>query len=273
MQIGLNYEAGSERSPLHGDDTSEGLLADVGLPGVPGMRSMLLESSFEFGSRRGAWRLLRIFEERDIKISFFTSVYGLAFSPEPVQAFAEAGHEFVGHCWRWIDYQHVPEDEEREHIKLAIDGIKDIVGRPPVGWMSGRPSPNTRKLLIEHGGLLYDRDALNDELPYWVEVGGKSHLVIPYSYETNDNRSDLHAGFATSEHFFQYMKDTFDVLYAEGADEPKMMSLGLHDRLTGRPGRAAGLIRFLDYVQSHDKVWICTGEDIARHWIENHPAP
>lgn len=262
LQIALNYEAGSERSPLHGDDTSEGILTDTGLPGVPGMRSMLLESAFEYGSRRGVWRLLRMFDERAIKVSFFATVYGLPFSPEPIQAFVEGGHEFVSHHWRWIDYQHVPEDEEREHIRLAVEGIEKI---------TGRPSPNTRRLLVEHGGFLYDRDALNDELPYWVRVDGTSHLVIPYSYETNDNRFDLHSGFATADDFFHYMKDAFDVLYSEGADEPKMMSLGLHDRLTGRPARAAGLARFLDHVRRHDRVWICTGEEIARHWIEHHP--
>jgi allantoinase len=181
------------------------------------------------------------------------------------------GHEIVSHGWRWIDYQHVPVEIEREHIRLARESITRMVGEPPVGWMTGRPSPNTRRLLVEEGGFLYDRDALNDELPYWVEVQSKPHLVIPYSYETNDNRFNEHSGFVTSEDYFQYMKDTFDVLYEEGASEPKMMSVGLHDRLIGRPGRAAGFARFLDYVLRHDRVWLCRGVDIARHWIEFHP--
>jgi peptidoglycan/xylan/chitin deacetylase (PgdA/CDA1 family) len=177
----------------------------------------------------------------------------------------------VSHGWRWIDYQHVPEAVEREHIRLAVAGIHALTGKQPIGWMTGRPSPNTRRLLVEHGSILYDRDALNDELPYWVVTNGKPHLVIPYSYETNDNRCNEHAGFKTGDDFFAYMKDAFDLLYAEGGDEPKMMSLGLHDRVIGRPGRAAGLARFLDHVRRHDKVWICRGDEIARHWMQHHP--
>jgi peptidoglycan/xylan/chitin deacetylase (PgdA/CDA1 family) len=183
----------------------------------------------------------------------------------------EDGHEIVSHGWRWIDYQSMPEAIEREHMSLAVQGIRELTGARPLGWMTGRPGPNTRRLLVEEGGFLYDRDALNDELPYWVEVGGKPHLVVPYSYETNDNRFNENAGFNTADDFFQYMRDAFDTLYAEGADEPKMMSVGLHDRLIGRPGRAPGLARFLDHVLRHDKVWICRGVDIARHWIEHHP--
>jgi peptidoglycan/xylan/chitin deacetylase (PgdA/CDA1 family) len=196
---------------------------------------------------------------------------GLLRNLEVARAMAEAGHEMVSHGYRWIDYQHLPEHKEREHIRLAVEGIEKAVGRRPVGSMTGRSSPNTRRLLVEQGGFLYDRDAFNDELPYWVEVTGKPHLVIPYSLETNDNRFDANSGFSTAGDFFDYMKDSFDVLYEEGAEEPKMMSVGLHDRLIGRPGRAAGLARFLDYVLDHDKVWICTGEEIARHWMKQHP--
>ncbi|HEV8437277.1 MAG TPA: polysaccharide deacetylase family protein, partial [Methylomirabilota bacterium] len=231
LQIALNYEAGGELSVLHGDATSEGMLTDSGFPAVRGMRSMLVESSFEYGSRRGVWRVLRMFEERKIKVSVFAVAMGFSRTPEVARAMVEAGHEIVSHGWRWIDYQHVPAAVERKHIRLAVETITKVTGRRPLGWMTGRPSPNTRRLLVEEGGFLYDRDALNDELPYWVEVEGKPHLVIPYSYETNDNRFDGNVGFSTAADFFTYMKDAFDVLYAESATEPKMMSLGLHDRL------------------------------------------
>ncbi len=271
LQIALNYECGGELCVLHGDDRSEGLLTDAGLVSVPGARSMLAESAFEYGSRRGVWRLLRMFEERNIKISVFTVVMGLMRNPEAARAMVEGGHEVVSHGWRWVDYQHVPEATEREHIRLAVEGIREMTGTHPLGWMTGRPGPNTRRLLIEEGGFLYDRDALNDELPYWVEVGSRPHLVVPYSYETNDNRFDRNAGFNTADDFFFYMRDAFDLLYAEGEREPKMMSLGIHDRLIGRPARAVGLARFLDHVQKHDKVWICCGIDIARHWMRQHP--
>ena len=197
---------------------------------------------------------------------------GLERNPEAAQAMVEAGHEIVSHGWRWIDYQNVPEDVEREHIRRAVEGIRNVTGARPVGWMTGRPSPNTRRLLVEEGGFLYDRDSIGDELPYWTRVGGKAHLVIPISFETNDNRYNEHLGFTTADDFFTYMKDAFDTLYREGEQgEPKMMMLGIHDRIIGRPGRAPGLERFLDYVLDHDRVWIARGVDIARHWMEHHP--
>jgi len=271
LQISLNYEAGGEACILHGDDHSEGLLTDIGFPAVPGQRSIHVEGSFNYGSRRGVWRLLRMFRERRVKVGILAVVMGLLRNREVAQAMVEDGHEILSHGYRWIDYQDAPEALEREHMRLAVAGIRELTGTAPVGWMTGRPGPNTRRLLVEHGGFLYDRDALDDELPYWVEVGGKPHLVIPYSYECNDNRFNENSGFNTADDFFQYARDTFDVLYAEGADEPRMMSLAIHDRLIGRPGKALGLARFLDHVLRHDKVWICRGVDIARHWIAVHP--
>src|SRR5437016_3798881 len=262
LQISLNYEAGGELNLLHGDRTSEGMLTDIGFPAVKGARSPLVESSFEYGSRRGVWRLLRLFEERKIVVGILAVATALARNREVAAAMIEDGHEIVSHHYRWIDYQHVPISIERRHVRLAVETLTEVTGVRPVGWMTGRPSPNTRRLLVEEGGFLYDRDALNDELPYWVEVEGRPHLVIPYSYETNDNRFDGNVGFSTAADFFTYMKDAFDVLYAESATEPKMMSLGLHDRLIGRPARARGLADFLDYVVARPDVWVCRGIDI-----------
>ncbi len=224
------------------------MLTDIGFPAVEGQRSIHAEGSFNYGSRRGIWRLLKIFEEREIRVGVLAVVMGLVRNPEVAQAMAETGHEIVSHGWRWIDYQDVPEKVEAEHIRLAVEGIERVCGKRPVGWLTGRPGPNTRRLVVEEGGFLYDRDALDDEVPYWVEVAGKPHLVIPYSYETNDNRFNENSGFNTADDFFQYMRDAFDVLYAEGADEPKMLSLGIHDRLIGRPAKSLGLARFLDHV-------------------------
>ncbi len=273
VNICLNIEAGGELNVLHGDAASEGMLTDIGWPSVPGARALLAESAFEYGPRRGAWRLLRMMRERGIRGSMLAVGMALQRVPDLAAALAEDGHEVVSHGWRWIDYQDVPEDVEREHVRLAVEGLKAVTGRRPVGWMTGRPGPNTRRLVAEEGGFLYDRDALNDELPYWVEAAGRPHLVIPYSYETNDNRFDGNAGFNTADDYFQYMRDAFDLLYAEGAEEPRMLSLGLHDRLIGRPGRAVGFARLLDHMQSHDRVWFATGEEIARHWMTVHPAP
>jgi len=270
INLNLNYEGGGERSVLEGDGCSENLLTDTGFPSVEGARSIHPEGSFEYGSRVGVWRCLRIFERFDIKVSVLGVVQAMLRNPEVADAFVKAGHEIVSHGWRWIDYQDMPEAEERRHIDYAIQGIERLTGERPKGWMTGRPGPNTRRLLVEAGGFLYDRDALNDELPYWVEVAGKPFLVIPYSYETNDNRFDEHRGFKTADDFFTYMRDAFDVLYEEGAERPKLLSIGLHDRVIGRPGRAAGLIRFLDYARSKDRVWFARGIDIAKHWRKEH---
>src|SRR5262249_3588292 len=263
---------GGESCVADGDAESEGMLNDIGAPAYAGVRSPLTESVFEYGSRVGVWRVLRILSKYDVRASILGVVQALERNPDAARAFVELGHEIVSHGYRWLDYHVVPEAVEREHLRKAIAGCEKLLGERPVGWMTGRPGPNTRRLIVEEGGFLYDRDALNDELPYWVDVGGRPHLVIPYSYETNDNRFDGNVAFATAQDFFTYMKDTFDVLYREGESEPRMMSLALHDRLIGRPGRAEGLARFLDYVLDHDRVWICRGIDIARHWIAHHPA-
>jgi peptidoglycan/xylan/chitin deacetylase (PgdA/CDA1 family) len=270
VNLNLNFEAGGERSLMEGDGTSEDNLTDTGFRAYPGQRCPIVESVFEYGPRAGNWRILRILKQFGIQVSVLGVVRALELNPEAVAAFVEDGHEIVSHGYRWIDYQTVDEATEREHIRRAMDGIRALTGQAPVGWMTGRPSMNTRRLLVEQGGLLYDRDALNDELPYWLKVGGRDHLVIPYSYETNDNRYD-HNGFGTAEDFARYMIDCFDLLYAEGAEVPKLMSVGLHDRLVGRPGRAVGLIRFLEHAAKHDRVWFCTGRQVAEHWARVHP--
>lgn len=271
INLNLNVEAGGEHSLLEGDSYSENLLTDIGFPAYANQRSPMVESVFEYGTRVGCWRLLRIFERFDIKVSVLGVVRGLQHYPELTRAFVEAGHEVLSHGWRWIDYHHMGEAEEREHVRLAVDGIRKLTGTAPVGWFSGRVSINTRRLLVEHGGFLYDRDYLGDELPFWTRIGKKSHLVIPYSLETNDNRFDQNSGFSTAEDFARYMIDCFDLLYEEGADSPKLMSVALHDRLIGRPAKAVGLIKFLDYARKRDRVWFCTGKDIAEHWHREHP--
>ena len=271
VNFNLNYEAGGEANILDGDAASEGLLNDIGFPPVPGRRNPLAESAFEYGSRVGVWRVLRICEQFAVPLSVLGVATALARNPEVTQAFVEGGHEIVSHGYRWIDYHFVDPQVEREHIQRAVETIEGVAGVRPVGWMTGRPGPNTRRLLVETGGFLYDRDALNDELPYWVEVTGQPHLIIPYSYETNDNRCDQSHGFAHADDFFQYMRDAFDLLYAEGAEHPRLLSIGLHDRLIGRPARAAGLVKFLDHVRRRERVWLCRGIDIAQHWRQVHP--
>lgn len=273
VNFNLNYEGGGEASVADGDAASEGLLNDFGYPPVAGKRNPLVESAFEYGTRVGVWRVLRIFSKFDVPMSVLGVATALERNEEAANAFVELGHEIVSHGFRWIDYHDVVEAEERQHIQRAVETIERVTGTRPLGWMTGRPGPNTRRLVVEEGGFLYDRDALNDELPYWMRVAGKDHLAIPYSYETNDNRCDQSNGFAQADDFFQYLRDCFDLMYEEGAEHPKLMSIGLHDRLIGRPARAVGLIKFLDYVRGHDRVWFCRGIDIARHWMAAHPAP
>jgi peptidoglycan/xylan/chitin deacetylase (PgdA/CDA1 family) len=231
---------------------------------------LLIESAFEYGPRVGVWRLLRIFKRFGVPITVLGVVRALQECPEAVHAFLEHGHEIASHGYRWIDYNLLDEATERTHIRLAIEGIVALTGKPPVGCFTGRSSINTRRLLVETG-FLYDRDYLGDELPFWTNVGDRHHLVIPYSLETNDNRFDENKGFSSGDDFARYMIDCFDTLYEEGAEFPKLMSVALHDRLIARPGRATGLIRFLEHACRHDRVWFCTGRDIAEHWIRVHP--
>jgi peptidoglycan/xylan/chitin deacetylase (PgdA/CDA1 family) len=271
VNFNLNVEAGGEHSILEGDASSEDILTDIGYAAYRGVRSPLVESVFEYGPRVGCWRLLRIFRKFNVRISVLGVVRGWQQYPDLARAFAEEGHEIVSHGWRWIDYTTMSEREERRHIRLATEGIRELTGQPPVGWFGGRPSANTRRLLVEQGGYLYDRDYLGDELPFWVEVGGRRHLVVPYSLETNDNRFDQNRGFSTADEFARYMIDCFDLMYEEGAEQPKIMSIALHDRLIGRPARAVGLIRLLEHVRKHDRVWFCTGREIAEHWRREHP--
>jgi allantoinase len=272
LQIVMNYEEGGERSILHGDDHAEGFLGEVvGAEPLAGVRNVQMESVYEYGSRVGLWRLLRVFAERRIPISVFAVAMALERHPAAARAIVEAGHEIVSHGWRWIDYQFVEETVEREHMQLAVDALTRLTGSRPLGWYTGRLSPNTRRLVVEEGGFLYDADAYNDDLPYWVSAAGRPHLVVPYTLDNNDMKFGGYQGFNSGDQFFAYLRDAFDVLYAEGAERPRMMSVGLHMRLVGRPGRFAALQRFLDHVQKHPDVWICRRVDIARHWIAHHP--
>ena len=272
LQIVMNYEEGGERSILHGDTESESFLHEVvATEPLSGVRNMNVESVYEYGSRAGFWRLMRMFAERGIKITVYAIAMALERHPAAAAAIVEAGHEVVSHGWRWIDYQFMGEEEERVHMRRAVEILTRLTGSRPLGWYTGRQSPNTRRLVVEEGGFLYDADAYNDDLPYWVTVSGKGHLVIPYTLDNNDMKFGGVQGFNTGEDFYTYLRDAFDVLYTEGATAPKMMSVGLHMRLAGRPGRAAGLARFLDHVLKHDRVWICRRVDIARHWMVTHP--
>jgi putative urate catabolism protein len=268
----MNYEEGGERSILHGDREAEAYLQEVvGLPALQGVRNLQVESMYEYGSRAGFWRLLRTLAAYGIKISVFAVAMALERHPEAAAAIVEAGHEIVSHGWRWIDYQFVSEKVEREHMRRAVDSLTRVTGTRPLGWYTGRLSPNTRRLVVEEGGFLYDADAYDDDLPYWTVVSDRSHLVVPYTLDVNDMKFGLPGGFATGDDWLAHARDAFDVLYAEGADHPKMMSVGLHMRLMGRPGRAAALARFFDYVERHAHVWVCRRIDIARHWIEHYP--
>ncbi|HEY4317104.1 MAG TPA: allantoinase PuuE [Herbaspirillum sp.] len=277
LQFVLNYEEGAESNVLHGDAGSEQFLSEiVGAARYPA-RHMSMDSMYEYGSRAGVWRILREFEQRGLPLTVFGVAMALQRNPDVTQAFLALGHEIACHGWRWLHYQDVPIETEREHMRIAAAAMRELTGSAPLGWYTGRDSPNTRQLLIEHGGFIYDSDYYGDDLPFWTEVARadgsrQPHLIVPYALDSNDMRFASPQGFNTSEHFYQYLKDSFDVLYAEGATSPKMLSVGMHCRLLGRPGRLRALQRFLDYVQSHDKVWIARRIDIANHWIHTHPA-
>jgi putative urate catabolism protein len=273
LQIVLNYEEGGENCVLNGDSASEAFLSEiVGATEREGVRHMSMESIYEYGSRVGVWRLKKLFDRYKVPITVFAVGMAVERYPEPVQALHAAGHEICSHGYRWIDYQYVDETTEREHMHKAIAAITSATGERPLGWYTGRSSPNTRTLVAEEGGFLYDSDDYSDELPFWDTRYGEPQLVIPYTLDANDMRFATAQGFNSGSQFLQYLKDSFDVLYAEGAESPKMMSVGLHCRLSGRPGRFAALEQFLRYVRSHDDVWICRRVDIARHWHAEHPA-
>ena len=273
LQFVLNYEEGAERSVLHGDAASESFLSEiVGAKPYEGARHMSMESLYEYGSRAGVWRLLRVFEKRELPLTVFGVAMALERNPEVVAAMVAAKHEIASHGWRWIDYQSVDVETERRHMQLAVAAIEKLTGQRPLGWYTGRDSPNTRHLVVEHGGFLYDADSYADDLPYWQSVDGQAHLIVPYTLDCNDMRFATPGGFATGDEFFAHLCDAFDVLYREGERAPKMMSVGLHCRLAGKPARTAALERFLDHVARHDKVWICRRVDIARHWIAHHPS-
>ncbi len=276
LQFVLNYEEGGENNVLHGDKGSEQFLSEiVGAASYPA-RHMSMESIYEYGSRAGVWRILREFEKRGLPLTVFAVGMALERHPDLARAFTELGHEIACHGWRWIHYQDMSRDQEAEHMRLGMDALTKLIGTRPLGWYTGRDSPQTRELVAEYGGFLYDSDYYGDDLPFWTEVPVRQgasvpQLIVPYTLDTNDMRFATPQGFNTAEQFFVYLRDTFDVLYAEGEETPKMMSVGMHCRLLGRPGRFIALQRFLDHVARHDNVWICRRDEIARHWHRHHP--
>ena len=268
LQFVLNYEEGGENSVLHGDQASESFLSEiVGALPVEGARHMSMESLYEYGSRVGVWRIFELFKRYDLPLTVYGVAMAMERNPAVVEAFLKAGHEIASHGWRWINYQHLPIDEEREHMRRAIEIHKRLTGERPHGWYAGRTSPNTRKLVVEDGGFVYDADDYSDDLPWYDARYGKPQLIVPYTLDANDMRFATPQGFNTGEQFYQYLRDSFDVLYAEGG---RMMSVGLHCRLAGRPGRLAALAKFLKYVKGR-KVWVARRIDIARHWLKQHP--
>jgi allantoinase len=276
LQFVLNYEEGAERSVLHGDAGSEQFLSEMASPASYAARHLSMESIYEYGSRAGVWRLLREFERRGLPLTVFGVSMALERNPEAVSAFVELGHEIACHGWRWISYQEVDESTEREHLRQAMASIERVVGSRAVGWYTGRDSPNTRRLVADFGGFEYDSDHYGDDLPFWLQVRRTDgslvpHLVVPYTLDCNDMRFALPQGFSHGDPFFAYLRDAFDVLYREGAEAPKMMSVGMHCRLLGRPGRFLALQRFLDHVAAHDRVWVARRVEIARHWRAVHP--
>ena len=272
IQFVLNYEEGGENSILHGDKASESFLSEiVGAKPYEGVRHMSMESIYEYGSRAGVWRILRLFKEFDIPITIFAVALAIARNKELADYLVEHNYDICAHGLRWIDYQYIDEKTEREHIKDCIALLTEHLGRRPLGWYTGRNSPNTRRLVMEEGGFLYDSDTYDDDLPYWTEESKSDnrHLIIPYTLDVNDMRFASPQGFNSGDQFFNYLKDTFDALYLEGETHPKMMSVGMHARILGRPGRIMAMRRFLEYVKTFDDVWLCTRNEIADHWYEN----
>ncbi len=270
----LNYEEGGEHNVMDGDPHAE-IYVTPEMTGMPSVkrRHFSSEEMFEYGSRAGFWRLLKLFGDRGVPFTSWAVGLALQRNPEAGIAMAEAGHEVASHSWRWIDYADMPEDHEREDIRKTVQTIRETTGSPPLGWYTGRFSPNTRRLVMEETETLYDSDSYNDDLPYWTHIAGKPRLIVPYALDTNDFKFTLSPGWSSGDDFFTYLKAAFDNLYREGETEPKMMSVGLHCRLTGRPARTEALARFIDYVQNHERVWICRRIEIARHWIARHPPP
>jgi putative urate catabolism protein len=274
VQFVLNYEEGAERSILHGDEVSEFFLSEmVGAAPVAGMRHMSMESLYEYGSRAGFWRVRRLFDDYGLPLTVFGVAQAMERNPAAVEAMLESGWEIASHGFRWIDYQRVPEAVEREHIARAIEIQKALTGERPLGWYQGRTSANTARLVAEDGGFVYDADSYADDLPYYDAryTGAGAQLIVPYTLDTNDMRFVAVQGFNSGEQFFDYLRDAFDTLYAEGETAPKMLSVGLHCRVVGRPARLAALRRFLDHVRAHDRVWVARRIDIARHWLAIHP--
>lgn len=271
VQFVLNYEEGGENTILNGDSGSETYLTEiVGLSPLRGERSLTVESLYEYGSRVGVWRLLDLFQRKAMPLTVFAVGRALEMNPDVARAFAERGHEIASHGWRWIDYHNVGIDEERAQMDLAIEVIERLTGQRPVGWYTGRNSPNTARLVAENGGFLYHSDSYCDDLPYWETIGDRRNLVVPYTLDVNDMKFGGFQGFNSGDQYFAYLKDSFDCLYEESGTTPRMMSIGLHCRMAGKPGRIMALTRFLDHVAAHDDVWICRRADIARHWHQNH---
>ena len=270
VQFVLNYEEGGENCVLNGDKYSETFLSEIiGAKPIEG-RHMNMESIYEYGSRRGFWRIYKNFNDRKIPLTIFGVGLALEKNKEICLAIKESNFEIVSHGYKWIDYQFINEDIEKEHVIKSYEIIKSIFGEYPLGWYTGRTSPNTRRLIVENTNVIYDSDSYSDDLPYWEKINDKQHLIIPYTLDNNDMRFATNQGFNSGEQFFQYLKDSFDCLYKEGETNPKMMSIGLHCRLIGRPGRIQSLLKFLDYIQQFKDVWICKRNEIAEHWYQNY---
>jgi allantoinase len=273
VSVVLNYEEGGENCVLHGDAHSESVLTDLGAEPLRNARNLNVESNFEYGSRVGFWEIMRLLREHGVDATVYAVGMALERNPEAAEAIALSGFEVACHGQRWIDYQFVPEAAEHADMLRNIDIVTRMIGRRPLGWYTGRPSPNTRRLVVETGGFLYDSDAYNDDLPYWTRIAGKPHLVIPHTFDTNDSRLQRGGDFGTGEQFFSYCRDAFDWLYRLGAaGRPRMMTISLHGRIIGRPGRIGALARMLEHIRRHEGVWLCNRAAIARHWITQHAA-